>query len=154
MTAPPIQLLPLVLPRVIDCCCGTRRASCVLTHPYVHKQYTEARTGKKFSIKGLRRISAIFSVLLLYDWNTHTHTHKASLPRGQHARHLSNCHIHFLPPVSGAEASNNAVRTHKTQTPKREGRAPFVLFLEWVLLILKRERDRDGSAIHIPDEWK
>lgn len=75
----------------------------------------------------LKWISTVFGELLVSDSHA-----KSPFPRGQHARHLSNCHMHFLPPVSEAQTSKKkkAVRTHKTQTPETEGRSSFVLFLE------------------------
>lgn len=127
---------------------GTWRPSCMWTH-IIYVQYTHKQGQSRDSSSKCLTRWALCLVMFTGAWLTH----KIS-SRGQHARHLSNCHIHFLPPVSGVKTSNNAVRTHKTQTPKREGRSSFVLFLEWVLWNLKKGRDRDGSTIHIPDEWK
>lgn len=67
---------------------------------------------------------------------------------GQHTRYLSNCQMHFLPPVSGGEASNNAVRAHKPQTAKRVGRSSFVLFLENVLWNWKKKGGGAVDSLH------
>lgn len=108
-----------------------------------------------FSIEMFDCVSTVLLMLSVQNSNTSAdiQTKSPSL-RGQRARHLSNCHIHFLPPVSGAGTSNNAVRTHKTQTAKGEGRAPFVLFLEWVLLILKRETETGQQFTYQMNENK
>lgn len=62
---------------------GTWRASCVYTHIiYEHTHvHTQTWTAERLSIQVLNWMSVMFSVLLVYDSQTHTHTHtKSSFP--------------------------------------------------------------------------
>lgn len=76
----------------------------------------------------LKWISTVFGELLVSDSHA-----KSPFPRGQHARHLSNCHMHFLPPVSEAQTSKKKKKKKlseriKLKHPKQRDALPLFCF--------------------------